>query len=382
MGNQLNTYKINYKNDLMTCLNSADSSAKMFHSTEFNMQMLYKFIDLYELEYPERKQAFFNFFRKTDNLFSAHIARIKCMSYMLDEKVVDKMAGLMKKRNGIYIQLFSHPNPDIHGASAYFGRDFWRRPRIMYYDIEGKSRLNPPYKTFFHEFGHALDALTAKGWGFLSDRFRFTNCAEGFEISKDPSSRQSVIRKVKKEHTKTIHEWAAFDVENCIIQTALDLFSADAAVKSRRSYLHPGIHILEKYQMIDFVTHVLFLAPDGGKKLEGLSERPYVNELHDLYKDIAETVNTKILSNYKNMIVLPRDLFGGITNNQLGGGHSCGYWFKGKRRINKVSREAFAGYFEYKTTITDPDFQMHLLNPYHCMPNTILALEAMLNGIT
>ena len=92
-------------------------------------------------------------------------------------------------------------------------------------------------------------------------------------------------------------------------------------------------------------------------------------------------MNKTIFANYKNMIVLPKDLFGGITNNQLGGGHSSDYWFKGNRRINKVSREAFAGYFEYKTTITDSVFQKHLINPYQCMPNTEAALGAMLGVV-
>lgn len=45
------------------------------------------------------------------------------------------MTVLMKRRNGIYIGLFASVNPAPHGVSAYFERDSWGRPRIMYYDI-------------------------------------------------------------------------------------------------------------------------------------------------------------------------------------------------------------------------------------------------------
>lgn len=94
--------------------------------------------------------------------------------------------------------------------------------------------------------------------------------------------------------------------------------------------------------------------------MESLAGRPYFDEIRDLYYDVAEVMNKKIFVNYKNMIVLPRDIFGGIANIQLGGGHSSDYWFRGNRRINKVSMEAFAGYCEYKAILSDPIFQDHL----------------------
>lgn len=381
--NALTIYREKYKKDLMACLNSGGLSEKMFFSTEFNVQMINEFVDLYEAMYPERKQAFELFFCKTAPSFLPHRTKIKCMCYMLDEEIIVKMAELMKKRKGIYIQLFSHANPAPQGASAYFGRDFWGRPRIMYYDIVGKSQLHPPYKTFFHEFGHALDALMVRGWGFLSDRFRYTSYAESNEINKDLRTQPFGVQRVKNKYTKTIHQWAEFDVKNCIVQTAVDLLSMRTDGRSRRRYLKPEISLLEKYRMADFVVHKLFLKPDGCRRLAMLSgEKPCGGAIHDLYADVAEVVNTRMLDNYKNMIVLPRDLFGGITNNQLGGGHGSAYWFKGKRRVNRVAREAFAGYFEYKTTIPDPDFQQKVINPHHCMANTVSALEAMRKVIT
>ena len=378
---QLKAYKTRYNKTLMACLNSDHLSEKMFLSGEFPMQVIYEFIELYEEKYPERKQAFKKFFRRNDNGFSHHMAKIKCMSYMLDEKTVVRMSELMNKRNGIYMQLFSESNPVPHGASAYFGRDFWGRPRIMYYEIDSKSRLHPPYKTFFHEFGHALDSLMVRGSGFLSDRFRCTKQAEYKELSYDHSVNQICVNRVKTVYTKTIHEWAELDVQNDIIQAAMDLFQGRISGNSHRRYLNPTISSLKKYYIIDYTVHHLFLKSDGCEQLAGLSGKLYFEEISDLYHDVREVMNKTIFANYKNMIVLPKDLFGGITNNQLGGGHGSDYWFKGNRRINKVSREAFAGYFEYKTTITDSVFQKHLINPYQCMPNTEAALGAMLGVV-
>lgn len=381
LDNQLATYKAVYTNSIMACLKSGDSSKRMFLATEFNMQTLYAFIDLYETKYPERKQSFLKFFRGTNNMFFEHMAKIKCMSYMLDEKVIAKMTEWMNKRNGIYIQFFPHANPAPHGASAYFGRDFWGRPRIMYYDIERKGQLNPPYKTFFHEFGHALDFLTVRGRGFLSDCFQHTMEVEDKQLCMDQLAYPIGMQKIKKMETKTIHEWAELDVQNAIIQTCMDLLQEKISVSSCKRYLSPAMTPLKKYHMINFVTHHLFLKPDGCRRLASLSGKPYFKPISDLYHDVAEVMNKTIFASHKNIIVLPRDLFGGITNNQLGGGHSSEYWFKGNRRISQVSREAFAGYFEYKTTITDPVFQDCLINPYQCMPNTAAALDALFNVI-
>ena len=104
---KLSAYKTRYNKALMACLNSDHLSEKLFFSGEFTMQVLYEFIELYEKKYPERKQAFKKFFRRNDNGFFHHMAKIKCMSYMLDEKTVVRMSELMNKRNGIYMQLFT-----------------------------------------------------------------------------------------------------------------------------------------------------------------------------------------------------------------------------------------------------------------------------------
>ena len=140
----------------------------------------------------------------------------------------------------------------------------------MYYEIASKSELKPPYKTFFHEFGHAIDNLSKKGG------------------------------------------------------------------------------------------------------------RPFGNEAKELYEDICTELNSHCLAAASGTPVLPKDLFGGITNNQVGGGHRNEYWFnKRGKRINKISREAFAGYFEYRLTMPDLVARQAVINPYSCFTYTSQALEKM-----
>ncbi|MEY8337165.1 hypothetical protein AALB16_03920 [Lachnospiraceae bacterium 62-35] len=66
---------------------------------------------------------------------------------------------------------------------------------------------------------------------------------------------------------------------------------------------------------------------------------------------------------------------------QLGGGHGKDYWFHGRKRVREISREAFAGYFEYRATIPRLSMQRRILNPDNCMPYTIAALNGMFNAL-
>lgn len=341
------------------------------------------FVSRYEAEHPDREQAFRRFFCRTDKGFFQHIVNIKFMVYGLDEEIFMRMLKFMRPWRGIYIQIYSGKNPRKNGASAYFGRDFWGRARIRYYEIDKKRQLNPPYKTFFHEFGHALDDLSVRGRKFRSDRFQFTQEAEK-NCLRDKGVEGVFMDKVKVTETRTIHDWALFDVENYLVQTAVQLLGNTA-----KRTAPPA-----QYRVVHFVVYGLFLCPEGEEKLKSLTEnteycgeglegweREYVREIRELYEAIQRETGQKILNNVQDTIVLPKDLFGGITNNQLGGGHGKEYWFKKKRRIREVSREAFAGYFEYRATLSDPVFQEMVINPHNVMPCTKAALEGMLREI-
>ncbi len=371
-------WKRRYEASFLTCMNSdAGSCHALFMEPEFTMEMAARFVGWYETCYPERGKAFDWFFRKTDPQLSEPMGKLRCMTYMLDEAIVLRMTEAMKLPGGIYMEMSPDKNPRRGGASAYFGRDFFRRPRIRYYEIEAKGRLSPPYKTFFHEFGHGLDDMGKRGRGFYSDRFSFTQEAGQNRLRYDEEKGRLVMDSPCAMYSKTIHQWMAFDVENHIIRMAYERISEGGGGHSRQRYLSPGIGPKVQLELVEYVTYQLFLQPDG-RGMDALRGHRYEAEIRDLYQDIQEITNQEILKNAFGMIVLPKDLFGGITNNQLGGGHSGDYWFGKFGRKREVSREAFAGYFEYRTTVPDDGMKEQVINPHHCIHYTVKALEEML----
>lgn len=395
---RINEYKSKYEASFMACMNPDSHSGRiLFMDPEFSLGAACEFVRLYETRYPERGRAFDRFFQRVDPQLSEHMMKIRCMTYMLEEKTVVRMLGAMEKTRGIYMEMSLAPNPKKGGASAYFGRDMFYRPRIRYYEIEAKGRLAPPYKTFFHEFGHGFDDIQKWGRGFYSDRFSFTQKAEKKQLRYDKEKGRLVMDCPCAVYKKTIHQWMAFDVENHIIHTAYQLVSEGRKGRSRQRYLSPGISPELWLRIIEFVTYQRFLKPEGIKPEEMMPQpgtssevkgkggeesgwdcHKYELEIQDLYEDIQEITNQIVLKNVFGMIVLPKDLFGGITNNQLGGGHSGAYWFGRFGRKREVSREAFAGYFEYRSTVMDAGIQEQVINPHHCIPCTAKALEGML----
>lgn len=118
-----------------------------------------------------------------------------------------------------------------------------------------------------------------------------------------------------------------------------------------------------------------FFVWDGDERVKNFSD-----EKKKLYDHIKKEINKKLKSEYR-IPCLPSDIFGGITGDQLGGGHPKDYWFyiegkqKGKRK-SVISMEAFAGFFEY--TALNLEFA---INPDNILHYTVLALNKMLNQI-
>ncbi len=375
-------WKKKYEVSFLSCINSEPGFRyALFMDPDFTIETAAKFVSWYEERYPERRKAFDRFFRKKDPRLSEVMLKLRCMTYMLDEEIVIRMTDVMKSSWGIYMEMSPEKNPKKGGASAYFGRDLFWRPRIRYYEIEAKGRLSPPYKTFFHEFGHGLDDLGKRGRGFYSDNFSFTQEARQNRLRYDEEKGRLMMDSPCAMYSKTIHQWMAFDVENHIIRMVYQLVSKGGGGHSWQRYLSSGIGPDIQLQLAEFVTYQLFLQPEGKgmEALNALKGHKYEEEIRDFYQDIQEITNQEILKNAFGMIVLPKDLFGGITNNQLGGGHSGDYWFGRFGRKREVSREAFAGYFEYRTTVPDDRMKEQVINPYHCILYTVKALEGMLS---
>ena len=87
---------------------------------------------------------------------------------------------------------------------------------------------------------------------------------------------------------------------------------------------------------------------------------------------------------------LARDIYGGITGDQVGGGHGHQYWFyeakdpevqklikKEGDRKTQISHEAFAGYFEYIVM----NISAGIDPAKKVLPQTIKALEKMMEVV-
>lgn len=360
----------------------------------FRMQFVYEFVYLYEVRYPERERAMVNFFRCVeDNTLLEDILKIKCMTYMLEERVVRRMTELMGEKGGIFIKMFQDKNPDPDGADAFFTDTFFEGPKIMYYNVSNaRNNHKPPYKTFFHEFGHAIDSISQKGSGYYSDDFHYQQGANRKRLMYDSNIGDYHIEIIMESKDLTIHEWGEYDLENCLVQVAFELLKGtihkgtiNSNVKlGSQLYLASSITPLMQYKIAIFAIYNRILCWDGASKIMGM---PNSIEINDLYLDICNVIKDEILKTVHGGPPLPLDLFGGLTNNQAGSGHPDTYWFNNKgKRVRTISKEAFAGYFEYRVTIFDPNIQNDLINPKlpntgTCFNYTKLAMEAMFNNV-
>ena len=232
----LERYKRKYEQALICA-----GDPPLFGPNAFPLQAVYEFVGLYETRYPERKGALANFFREVDAEFLEHMIKIKCMVYMLEEKAARKMAGFMKRKRGIFIKMFFEKNTAKGGAQAFFTHTFLGKPKIMYYEIASKSELKPPYKTFFHEFGHAIDNLSKRGFGYYSDTFKHSQKAGKKKLIYDSRLGAYSIGTTTGIYKKTIHEWACLDLENMLIQVAYDLMKKNiTSMPDKRRYLSPA----------------------------------------------------------------------------------------------------------------------------------------------
>lgn len=374
-----------YRDKYLTEIGNA-VTVPLFNS--FSMQYVYEFVYLYEVRYPERERALVNFFRKVDDTLLEDILKIKCMTYMLEERTVRRMTELMGEKGGIFIEMFSGKNPAPDGSQAFFTTTFLGKPKIMYYDIASKRSDVPPYKTFFHEFGHAIDYISKTGSGYYTDDFTCMQTAYRKQLIYDSNVSDYHINTVIETNELSIHEWAEVDLENCLVQVAFELLKGKISSKSTKTYLNTKITPLMQYEMFLHVIYNQILIRDAAPKSSNLLGIPNAIEINDLYIDICQKINKEILVAVNGSPVLPLDLFGGLTKNQVGGGHGEEYWFNKKgERINTISKEAFAGYFEYKVTVFNLNAQESLINPKllngmeHCFTYTTKALEVMFNHV-
>lgn len=380
----MNAYKAHYNLSIRTAI--TNKATTLF--TDFTMQMVHEFIYLHEIRYPERGRAFNYFFREVEDQFLDDMLKLKCMTYMLDDNVTRRMIELMRDSVEMHIEMFMNTNP-TGGANAYFTRTSTRKAKIMYYDVGGRGILIPPYKTFFHEFGHTIDNLADNGTDYYSIKFVSTQTVLEKKLEFDSNIPNYYVETLQQTYTKTIHEWAELDLGNYLVQLVFDCMQGTKGtqgvnwakwekwanwtnapiVNMRSQFKNRSLQI--QYDIAIIVIKDFFLFWDGITKLKNSSTLVYSSEILYLYGEVSDAAK---------LVVGSYDIFGGLTGNQIGSGHSLNYWFdQNGQRTTDISIEAFGGFFEYMVLHPDLSAREHYFDPTSSMPYTIQAMKEMFN---
>ena len=109
----------------------------------------------------------------------------------------------------------------------------------------------------------------------------------------------------------------------------------------------------------------------------------------EIYAGIQVEMSSR-LTDQDHISNLAKDIYGGITGDQVGRGHRYGYWFYEKNdpevqnstkkagdRKTQVSHEAFAGYFEYIVM----NISAGIDPARSVLPQTIKALEKLMEAV-
>ena len=151
------------------------------------------------------------------------------------------------------------------------------------------------------------------------------------------------------------------------------------------------ITLLDKKMYLKRVIEDYFLNGTGKAKYD-LIQNPNLTDLQiikEIYDGIQTETNNR-LADQDNICNLAKDIYGGITGDQVGGGHGHKYWFYEKDdlevklfikkegdRKEQVSKEAFAGYFEYIVM----NISAGIDPAKKVLPKTIKALEKMMEAV-
>lgn len=347
---------------------------------EISLDSVRELVRWCEKMYPEREKAFTRFYQEADKRFEEHLLKIKYMVYLLDEPVAKAMIRLIERQKDFMFLV------DDEEGSARFKRNAWGKSCICYKKISKTASYQPPYKTFFHEFGHAMDALIENkfpGKNFYSDRFVHAQQAEKKRVVQVDGKRL-IMEKCREAGLRTIHQWAEWDLENSLLQCSLDLLQG--RIDGSHSAEYVGLSAGCQFELLEKVVYDLFLVWNGRERFKTICQASGMaarQPLTGLYLDVKTEMERGLVT-ARGIPALPRDIFGGLTGNQIGGGHSVEYWYRTKglcrgRRINQISREAFAGYFEYR--VLGLDRKIPVIDPGGRLPCMVKALEEMLKQV-
>ena len=370
---QMNLYNLlqNYRYDYQALLqNSINQKGSLDVLNAFTQARIDEYLYLYELYYPDRVRVFDRFAKREINsgIYLTEVNYFKFMTYMLvEDKYTKKIADVMRANRTLTLVI------NVSNTDANFNSG---TKKLTMTDIKTNRTLTIPYKTFFHELGHAIDYYEAFGNAWYSDSF-LTEDVEWIPYFSIHATNNTVLyRHTTQKENKTIHQWAESDVKNLLYKVGANVVNTNAAVNKMSAQ--------DKINLLLNLINNYFLIGDGNNKSIVLNAVE-----NTIYVDIIKQANAE-MQNQAGIINIAHDMCEGTSGAQIGGGHGFDYWYYGSNdravlagrknigdRKNNINKEAFAGFFEYKAMgISDG------IDPArNVLPKMIVALEKMLKEI-
>lgn len=299
---------------------------------EMNIDERNALIGLYELLYSENADKLDTFFEEmaaeNNKDLLDDINNIKYIAYTSDEPY---RSYFFEYIDDVYLDKFILEDDSSDDINKYYQYYSPRDGSITIYFHEGQvGRYDePPYVGFFHEMGHVIDDRLCDG----------TNGGDRF--SSDCSINGATLQDVARQ-----------DVRNHIYNSIVTY------INQNNIYMTDG----EIQAIIDE-----FMCQQGDKN------NLWSNDMQAVYDEIREqygyheynedgTDYEKIPGTVYNMDgsnnEAVSDVFGGYTNNQLGGTGACHdeneYWYDSEGQESKrQSKELFAEYYSYNMVGAD-----------------------------
>ncbi len=342
-----------------------------------------EFLYLYELYYPDRKMLYDEFSRIPDGGPYLNYAKtLRFLTYILpkDEHVIKILNLMVPGKCTLEVDEIAQTDPNYN---AFFQHSE-EKGKVVINNIEEAKDYVIPFKSFFHELGHAADYFAGPEKEFLSKNCRYSS--DELEAKTTLAGNTIVlIHDSKGKQAKTIHEWAESDVRNELYAAGVDFLNNPANLQSYQATAQ------DKQRYLKIVVEDYFFSGIGKSKYDSIKHlnMTYFQIIRKIYDGIKLEMD-KRLANQDSIANLARDIYGGITGDQVGGGHGHYYWFYEKDdpevkklikregdRKKQISHEAFAGYFEYivmnVSSGIDPAKKV--------LPKTIKALEKMMEAV-
>lgn len=339
---------------------------------------------LYGLYYPDRERVYDEFSKTADvGKYPDDAKTIRFMTYMLpkDEHVIKILNMMLPGRYSLALDDISPEDPDYN---AFFRSSIDGTGKMMINNVKVARNYIIPFKDFFHESGHAVDFFAAPGSDFFSTDFQYLSDVS--EATVEWSDNTAIlVYKSKGRQAKTIHGWAEHDVRNELYEVGVDFLNNPTSLQAFK------VTAQEKQKYLEEVIEGYFLSGIGKTLRDDITETSEdgLKIKGEIYDGIKVEVNYR-LNNQDHIDNLARDIYGGITGDQVGGGHRYEYWFyheddpEVKEQTKKigdrktlVSLEAFAGFFEYIVM----DISAGIEPAKRVLPKTMKALEEMMEGV-